>query len=163
MEQILITPDRCLGCHSCELACAVEHAPSKDLFAAVSAKEKSRQRIFVETDGRLNLPLQCRHCQEPLCINACMTGALSRDEATGKVLVNQDKCVGCWMCVMTCPFGAIEQDTNEKIISKCDRCPDRQQPACAAACPTEAIKYVGISDFSSSRRKSYLTNFQTSN
>lgn len=162
MEQILINPDRCLSCHSCELACAVEHSFSKELFAAVLGKERTKPRIFVETDGEINLPLQCRHCQEPMCVNACMTGALSKDATTGKVLFNQDKCVGCWMCVMTCPFGTIEQDMSEKIISKCDRCPDREQPACANACPTGAIRYTKVADFAHDQRKHYLTNFTNS-
>lgn len=159
MQQLLIDPDRCLGCHSCELACAVEHALSKDLFAAVLNKESSAARIFVETDGETNLPLQCRHCQEPACANACMSGALQRDAETGKVLFNRDGCVGCWMCVMACPFGAIEQDRGQKVISKCDRCPDREVPACAGACPTGAIKFVEITEYSSDRRKRYLTEF----
>jgi len=89
LEQILINPDRCLSCHSCELACAVEHALSKELLAAVLGKESTKPRIFVETDGETNLPLQCRHCQEPMCVNACMTGALAKDSTTGKVLFHK--------------------------------------------------------------------------
>ncbi|WP_366924397.1 4Fe-4S dicluster domain-containing protein [Metallumcola ferriviriculae] len=159
MKQILITPKLCLGCRSCELACAVEHSLSKELFAAVIKKEQPTARIFVETDGVINLPLQCRHCQDPACVNACMSGALQRKPTTGMVVADQNKCVGCWMCVMACPFGAIAQDPEYKVINKCDRCPDLDQPACTVACPTGAVKFVEVSRFSQERRKQYLTSF----
>ncbi|GAW92304.1 4Fe-4S dicluster domain-containing protein [Calderihabitans maritimus] len=159
MDQILISPERCLGCRSCELACAVEHFPGKDLFLAVAAEEPPVARIFVETDGKTNFPMQCRHCQQPQCVNACMTGALRQDNETGKVIFGQDKCVGCWMCVMACPFGVIVQDWRQRVALKCDRCPDRDVPACAAACPTGAIRFMPVPDYSKEKRQRYLTMF----
>ncbi|MEW6623081.1 MAG: 4Fe-4S dicluster domain-containing protein [Bacillota bacterium] len=159
MEQLLITPERCLGCHSCELACAVEHSEAKDLIGAVLKKEQPVARIFVETDGRSNLPLQCRHCEEPYCVYACMSGAMKKDEETKRVSVDQDRCVGCWMCVMACPFGAIVQDTMQRVINKCDFCPDKKEPACTAACPTGALRLMEVSDFSKEKRQKYLTVF----
>ncbi|MDK2986016.1 MAG: anaerobic carbon-monoxide dehydrogenase iron sulfur subunit, partial [Clostridia bacterium] len=142
-------------------SCAVEHSPSKELLAAVAGGEKTVPRVFVETDGKLNFPLQCRHCQEPACVYACMSGALSKEEKTGKVVVSEEKCVGCWMCVMTCPFGAIIQGSDHKVIKKCDRCPDREEPACTTACPTDAIQFISVDQFSKDRRRKYLTVFNS--
>jgi carbon-monoxide dehydrogenase iron sulfur subunit len=68
-----------------------------------------------------------------------MSGALTKDEETGATLHNKEKCVGCWMCVMVCPFGAIIRDAEEHIAVKCDLCPDRDDYACVIACPTGAL------------------------
>jgi carbon-monoxide dehydrogenase iron sulfur subunit len=46
-----------------------------------------------------------------------MTGAMSRDEKTGAVLHDQEKCVGCWMCVMVCPFGVTKPDHEKHKIA----------------------------------------------
>ena len=62
-------------------------------------------------------------------------------EEDGLVMVDQDVCRGCWMCVMACPFGAIVPDPEAKVAIKCDACKDMEQPACVAACPTGALIY----------------------
>lgn len=130
---------KCLGCKSCEIACALEHSRSKDIFKA--AREKSLPRKRVETqkiNGKI-ISLRCQHCQSAPCVAACMSGALFKDEAGGATLQDSDKCVGCWMCIMSCPFGAIIQDKAKHIALKCDLCPDREDYACVAACPTGAL------------------------
>lgn len=66
------------------------------------------------------------------------------------------------MCVMVCPFGAITQDRKHKSAVKCDRCASLEIPACINACPTKAIKFVEIDNYSKTMRKQYLTNFQFS-
>ena len=71
-----------------------------------------------------------------------MNGAMNKDHITGAIVVNQDKCVGCWMCIMTCPFGVIERDPVRKkmpVASKCDLCPGRTIPACVEICPNRAL------------------------
>jgi carbon-monoxide dehydrogenase iron sulfur subunit len=68
-----------------------------------------------------------------------MSGAMNKDRNTGKVTHNKERCVGCWMCIMVCPFGALSSDKKEKIVFKCDLCPDRDIPACVLACPTKAL------------------------
>jgi carbon-monoxide dehydrogenase iron sulfur subunit len=62
------------------------------------------------------------------------------DEATGKVVHNQEKCIGCWTCVMVCPFGAVIVEPNvSRIPFKCDFCINLETPACVANCPNEAL------------------------
>ncbi len=93
------------------------------------------------------MPVVCRHCQEPLCVSACMSGCMQKDPLTGVVnnMGHEQKCVGCWMCIMACPYGVINPSFNSSEEGftqalKCDFCPDREKPACVTACPNKAIE-----------------------
>jgi len=55
------------------------------------------------------------------------------------------------MCVLACPFGVISED--RKKVVKCDRCPDREIPACVEACPTKALTFEEVKDFSATKRE----------
>lgn len=68
-----------------------------------------------------------------------MSGALIKTKE-GIVIHEEDQCVGCWMCVMTCQFGAIFRDTAHKIVVKCDTCPDYDVPPCVAVCKFDAMR-----------------------
>ena len=141
MKEIFISLERCVGCKSCELACAVQYSQSKTLFAAVAEKPVPRKRIFVEYGDDKKIPLQCRHCQEAPCIDACISGALTWDKENNLVTQTREKCIGCWMCIMVCPFGAVSR--QESLALKCDLCPDREDSfACVEGCPTKAL-FVG--------------------
>lgn len=153
MKEIWVDFERCVGCLSCLLACKVEHSKSKDLFQAVSERPLPAGRMRVEEAEGYQFPVQCRHCEDSPCIYACMAGAISRDERTGIVLHDSEKCVGCWMCVMVCPLGAIMPDYRRRVALKCDRCPERDVPACVQACPTRALKYVDYSEMTSKLRR----------
>lgn len=135
----------CLGCKSCELACAVEHSKSKELLNAIA--EKSKKRVSVQASIHMPAPIRCQHCEVAACVLACMSGAMRKDEKTGKTIHDEDKCVGCWMCVMACPFGAITPEFQNKIVLKCDLCPDRDTPACVEACPTRALFIGSFEEF----------------
>ena len=139
MKQLYYYIDKCLGCKSCEIACAVEHSQSKNLFKAIREKVLSLPRKKVYKAGDKNFPISCRHCQDHPCIDACMAAALSYDEEKGIVLIDEDRCVGCWMCVMSCPYAAIRPNLKTKIPVRCDKCKDKDTPACVQACPTKAI------------------------
>ena len=67
---------------------------------------------------------------------------MTRDPETGAIRHDDDRCVGCWSCVMVCPFGAIRLDHERgKVGSKCDLCEGQGTPACVAHCPNEALVY----------------------
>lgn len=136
---------KCVGCRSCEMACAVEHSKGKNIFSAIKESPLPKKMVRTENVGSKIISLHCQHCEDAPCIKACMSGALSKDEQTGATLHDKDKCVGCWMCVMTCPFGAIIQDVENHIAVKCDLCPDRDDFACVVACPTGAL-FVGTKE-----------------
>lgn len=153
MKEIFVRLDRCNGCHTCELACAVEHSTAKSLFAAIAETPVPRKRLYVEHVMGHKLPLLCRQCEDAPCVQACRTGAMSQDALTRLVSHNPDKCIGCWMCAMVCPYGVVGRQLERRVAVKCDHCPDREVPACVAACPTKALVYAEEEEFSSSVRR----------
>lgn len=130
---------KCLGCRTCELACAVEHSKSKELVLAILEKPLPKKRRRVDAIDDKVISFGCQHCEDAPCVTACMSGAMYKDPHTGETKHDRDKCVGCWMCIMVCPFGAIIQDVTDKVAVKCDLCPDRDDYACVTACPTKAL------------------------
>jgi carbon-monoxide dehydrogenase iron sulfur subunit len=143
MKRILIKEEYCMGCRLCEIHCRVQHSKSKDIIRVYKGKEpRPLPRIIVEEKGYQSFALQCRHCEDAPCLEACITGAMYRDEKTGAVLCDEDKCVGCWMCIMVCPFGVISRNLEgRKVASKCDLCLGEEMPVCVKSCPNEAIVF----------------------
>jgi len=156
---ITIDIDRCMGCKSCEFACAVAHSESKDMFIMIKGGEKPGHRISVESYGRKAIPLNCQHCEEPACVMACPTGSVHRKTEGGPVLVNTEYCIGCHMCVQACPFGVITVREDGKGVVKCDLCIERleagQEPACVNACPTKALIFIEEEDSNRSKRMKF--------
>ena len=141
---IVVNIEKCLGCKSCELACALVHSKSKVLEEAVAESPRPQRMVTVEAAGEFAVPLQCRHCENAPCIAVCPTKAIYRPSPEGPVLINQDKCIGCRFCFMVCPFGVINISIDGTAVLKCDLCIERtkigEQPACVEACPTKALK-----------------------
>lgn len=146
MKKLYFDINKCLACRTCELVCCVGHSLSKDLFKDIQDKTVSFPRIKISLAKNKNYPVSCRHCEDPKCVTACMSAALTKDEETGEVIHNKDKCVGCWMCVMVCPYGAVKPSSKEKIAIKCDMCTDIGEPRCAKACPVKAIIWQEVSE-----------------
>jgi len=142
MKRIYAREELCIGCRLCEIHCLVQHSKSKRILTAMMReKEKITPRVKVEESGQLTFALQCRHCENARCLEACMTGAIRRDPETGVILHDADKCVGCWMCVMTCPVGAVQRGREGHVASKCDLCQGEKVPACVQNCPNEALLF----------------------
>lgn len=138
--KIYIKEDACIGCGLCRVYCQTEHSQSKDVIKAFK-REKPRPlpRIRVERKGQVSFSVQCRHCTEPWCVYSCLTGAMLRDVAKGIVTLDPEKCIGCWTCILACPYGALTRDLSHKTVAKCDLCPGREIPVCVANCPNEAL------------------------
>lgn len=149
--------EKCVACKGCEVACAVEHSSDKTLFGAMTDSPRPRPHVRVEKAGVHSYPARCQHCEDAACISACPMGAMTRNPDTHAVFVNKDKCVGCWMCVMVCPFGGVSADPVAKKAHKCDRCPERtargEDPACVAACPTKAMIFATPEEMAELRRR----------
>jgi carbon-monoxide dehydrogenase iron sulfur subunit len=139
MKQLYYNVKKCLGCKSCEIACALGHSASKELFKALKEEVLSLPRKNILYHKGRNYPVSCRHCKDPKCVDACMAYALTYDKETGMVLHDESRCVGCWMCVMVCPYGAIRTNIKKKMPLRCDKCKDKDQPSCVKACPTGAV------------------------
>ena len=157
MKRIFCILETCVGCRTCELSCAVSHSKSKDLNKAVQEESRPKQRIFVQGSRQGPYPLQCRHCNEPACVLACMSAAITRDPVTGTVAVDKDRCVGCGMCIMSCPYGALIMDKDTSVSTKCDLCAETGEPACVAACPTGSLLYVTYQEYLEKRKEKQKT------
>ena len=139
--RIKAEPDVCIACGLCKVWCKVEHSETKDIIKAFKEEKPPMSCVDVEEEGCKSFAAQCRHCDEPLCVYGCITGAMTKDPDTGIVSVNKDKCVGCWTCILMCPNGAIHRELkNGKFVAlKCDLCRDRGFPSCVEHCPNDAI------------------------
>lgn len=140
----LIDRDKCVGCRNCELACIAVHREAKPGAAftgGIEAVERPRNKVELDADGN-RFPVFCRHCDEPACVEACMSGALTKNEA-GLVTCSLDICVGCYMCVMSCPYGMARPSVKgDRKMVKCDGCRGRDRMACVAACPQRCLAEV---------------------
>jgi len=154
---IAIDIEKCMGCKSCEIGCAVAHSSAKDLNTIARLGEKPGYRINVEAYGCRAVPVNCQHCEEAACVLACCTGAIYREAAGKPVLFDGERCIGCRMCVQACPFGVITLSRDGKRVLKCDLCIERlaigQEPACVTACLTGALLFIDEEEANRAKRR----------
>jgi Fe-S-cluster-containing dehydrogenase component len=133
----------CWGCKTCEVACKQENRAA-DGVKLISVSESGPRMI----DGRLEFVFRvnlCRHCDEPLCADACSEEAIAK-RPDGMVVLDDDLCTGCQSCITACPYDAIEFDNDKGIAQKCNLCHHRIVnsliPACADnVCPAHCIYF----------------------
>lgn len=133
---IMADADKCIGCRTCEVACAVSHQEF------VTAND-FMPRIRVVKGDSYTTAVGCHQCEDAPCANVCPTGAIRRSD--GAWLVEQAQCIGCKSCMVACPFGAMQVrlEGNRAQALKCDLCAHREGgPACVEACPTHALSCV---------------------
>ncbi|HEY5999189.1 MAG TPA: 4Fe-4S dicluster domain-containing protein [bacterium] len=155
MNRIYLIQERCTGCKSCEIACAVQHSKSKTLFGAIAERPAPARRLFVEEAEGRRMPVLCRHCEEAPCVASCIAGCLYVD-AKGYVRRHKERCIGCWSCIMVCPFGVVTRDAVARIAVKCDRCHKLDVPACVAACPTRALQLREVDELPAEVRRTVV-------
>ena len=152
MKQVVVHPERCVGCMQCQVACAVAHSEAKQLVPALFESPRPRSRIHVGA-GRCHegFPNRCRHCDPAPCMQACLPGAITRIADAATVMINVDTCINCASCAMACPFGVIRYHEDraapdgKTVAVKCDNCLARQReggiPACVEACLSAALTF----------------------
>ncbi|MFO7172447.1 MAG: 4Fe-4S dicluster domain-containing protein [Bacillota bacterium] len=151
-KEIFVLAERCMGCHSCELACATAHTTDRNLHAAVLRGERPFAYLWVDKFGAQRVPTVCKHCLRAPCVEVCPTGAMHKAPDT-TTICDHSQCIGCWMCTFACPFGACDRGDGQ--VLKCDRqCLDEEGvPACVRACPTGALLWMTVEEFAAERRK----------
>ncbi len=151
---VFCNPEKCMSCYTCMSAC-YESARKRGKVALP-------RLMLVHTESG-SMPNQCRHCEDAPCANVCPTGAIRLE--SNKVGLHEELCIGCKMCVMVCPFGAVlpgsevmpsvnymfEESVDmgvavavgsKTVAIKCDLCEGRDEgPACVKACPNKALTY----------------------
>ena len=97
-------------------------------------------RIHIEGDEKISYAVSCRHCEDPMCVKSCIAGAITRED--GLIHIDQSKCVGCYTCILVCPYGALATNENG-VMQKCELCLQNScgAPACVKGCPNNAIVY----------------------
>lgn len=144
---MVVDLDKCCGCKSCEVACKQENDVAlgcywnKTLQVGPEGKYPDLNMYF--------LPTMCQQCKDAPCVKVCPTGASYRDEKTGVVLVDKEKCIGCQYCMMACPYGVRTFNKESKVVEKCTLCMHLfaigEEPACVKNCPG-ACRIVGDLD-----------------
>ncbi len=156
-KMIVVNEQRCLGCKTCVLECAMAHTEAQSLVEAITSDNPPQPRVHVEPGGEHGIPLQCRHCADAPCMMICPTEAIARPSETGPVLIDSDRCIGCKFCLLVCPFGVIDLARDGKATVKCDLCIERtqagRQPACVAGCPTGALEFCEVDDWLRRQRR----------
>jgi carbon-monoxide dehydrogenase iron sulfur subunit len=138
-KALYIDYQKCTGCRLCELVCAVMHD-------GISNPARSRIKVMKWEAEGLYIPMSCQQCEDAPCINVCPVKAISRDEELGRVVVDYDTCIGCCACVVVCPFGAMNYNSIDKTVFKCDLCDG--DPQCVRFCEEKAVDFVELEDIS---------------
>lgn len=132
---------KCIGCKCCVVACNEQNGnPADILWRRVGEIEGG---VYPHTQ-RHYLSMGCNHCLEPTCLTGCPVDAYSKDGLTGIVRHSADACIGCQYCTWNCSYGVPQYNPERGVVGKCDMCYGRlvrgQEPACASACPEDAIR-----------------------
>lgn len=135
---MVIRQNRCIDCERCIEACIVTNDVPEYGY-----RTRILQRDVPDAVGQKRefIPVLCNQCNNPPCVRACPVKATTKDKRTGIVMMNYNKCIGCKVCVMACPYNARYFNEEKHSIDKCNFCFDtrlskgEKLTACAAACP----------------------------
>lgn len=141
----------CTECKTCQVACKDKNNLNVGALF---------RRVYTMEGGKYpkpwvyNLSISCNHCANPKCVFNCPTGALYKRAEDGVVLHDKGKCIGCKLCIWSCPYEAPQYLEEESIIGKCDFCADLlaqgEDPACVASCVMRALHWGDLEEL---RRK----------
>jgi hydrogenase-4 component A len=94
---VIADPSRCIGCYACVAGCVESHR---------KAGLQAYPRLYIiHTPPSGTMPIQCRHCEDASCASVCPVKAITRRD--NFIHLNESLCIGCKMCAVACPFGAI--------------------------------------------------------
>lgn len=151
----LIDVSRCTGCKTCVMACKDYH----DLDATTAYRrvydyeggtwDRDSAGAYTHHAFCYSLSLGCNHCENPVCVQVCPTGAMHKED-NGFVRVNHHVCVGCGYCELACPYHAPHVGTETLQSQKCDGCLERvtrgENPICVESCPLHALEFAPLEE-----------------
>ena len=140
-KRLIVDLNKCTGCMACTLVCSFTKF-------RVFGPEYSRIKLLKIEDSGVDAPIFCQQCEDPRCIPACPKDAIIRDAETGIIVIDEERCDGCAICVVSCPYGAIsvhpESSKKNRVLLKCDLCGGN--PQCMAWCETGALQYASVDE-----------------
>ena len=163
---------RCVGCAGCATACKVtNNLPDGVWWNTLRSPGDNLTALGTYPDVRRTLyTVSCQHCDNPACAKVCPVGATWKDEETGIVRQDYDKCIGCRMCMAACPYTGVRSFNWEEpayvcghmmgdadvpahhkhTVSKCTFCYQRiskgKTPGCMQICPMKARHFGDLDD-----------------
>ena len=148
MKVLSVDIEKCTGCKTCEVVCSLKNTgrvqPSRSRIKVITYEKRGEYHNFI--------PMVCQQCSTPLCMEACPTNAISRNETTGAMIIDEEACVGCRVCSIACPIGGVSIDPVSNVAIKCDLCGG--DPECVKYCDMEAITYVSLDKLDSHTKRS---------
>ena len=183
---LVIDIGACIGCRTCMWACKEENntpdtiSPlwievfqldsETDLTGHPSYDElrKGATTSYTQSpqDGKWYMPVACFHCDNAPCVKVCPTGATYKAK-DGLVLMDYEKCIGCRLCVVACPYSSRRfnwhkpsgygENINDLVpkrpmgvAEKCTLCVHRTRrgklPRCVEVCPVQARHFGDLND-----------------
>ena len=152
MQYAIVTDlNRCVGCLVCSVSCKIINGIPVGKYWQKVIRIGPHPVVdggqFPDVEFYY-LPVGCQHCENPLCVKVCPTGA-SHKEENGTVQIDKEKCIGCQFCAMACPYNVRYLNEDEKVVEKCTLCnqltAQGELPQCVAQCGGRA-RYFGDLD-----------------
>ena len=170
---LAIDLENCMGCHTCSVACKqANNLPNKmwwNKVMTIGGESVDTASGAYPNNKMQQLPVNCQHCENPPCTKACPVGATYKRKEDGIVIQDYDKCIGCRMCMVACPYNVRSFNWNKpeyyvehavgdadapahqyNVVEKCTFCVNRiardEKPACMELCPGRARHYGDLDD-----------------
>jgi len=118
-------------CSACEQVC-VEERTGKEGCSGITAVHLPEVNYH---GGAI-----CNQCGEPACMEVCPVGAITKDENDGVVRIDEERCVGCGICTLACPYGGMSWNRDKRKPFKCDLCDG--EPKCLGSCKYGNISFL---------------------
>lgn len=137
----------CVGCKTCQVACKdVNDLPVGVVYRHADSYETGTFPLV----GAFNYSGACNHCAMPACMANCTTGAIIKNEDDGIVYIDEELCIGCGTCEVSCPYGVPKLRTDRNVYGKCDGCmtlrKKGEEPACVTSCPARALDFGDLEE-----------------
>jgi Fe-S-cluster-containing hydrogenase component 2 len=148
---VIIDQEKCVGCKTCQQACSAKQ--EGEISSLLSRIDIIQPRMGIEE----NIPVVCQQCQSAPCMLICPVKAISRDEELERVVIDQELCIGCRMCVAICPFGCMGFNSVNKKVFKCTLCDG--DPTCVKFCQHGALEYAEANQQGPMKRLAHAEKF----